>query len=305
MTLELSIILPTRNGADRLRPTIEALLDEIRRAGVAAEIIALDDLSTDDTPRILADMAFDNAEIRVEAGPGRGPGAARNAAARAAHGRLVAFADDDDLWTPGRLARQLAAHRAHPEAAFSLCDYAHLREDAPGLVLPSAFAYWPLWRRFRGAEATLVRDARALIAAENAVGTSTVMARRDAYLAVGGFDETLPSASDWDLWLRLAAAGPTLVLGVEGARYAMRAGSVSANRAARLEAMRAILARHADLPAAALRRAKARIATGLSEAAAEAGDRAGAIRHALQAMRLRPGRPQARRVLGLVREIVA
>jgi glycosyltransferase involved in cell wall biosynthesis len=231
MARELTIVVPTKNGADRIGGMIRSLLAEIDAAGVLAEIIVVDDLSTDDTPKVLGSMAADDHRIVPMAGPGRGPGAARNAAVRAARSRWIAFADDDDPWTPGRLATQMEALRANPDAVLSLTDYAHVREDQPDAVLPSAFEYWPLWRSFRARTVSRIEDARPLIAAENAVGTSTVMVSRDAYVAVGGFDETLPSASDWDLWLRLAAAGPTLILGVEGVRYAMRAGSVSSNRA--------------------------------------------------------------------------
>lgn len=302
---DLAIVLPTRDGAARLGAMLAQLLAEIDRAGARTEIVAVDDRSTDATPAILAAAARADARIRPITGPGRGPGAARNAGVRATRAPLVAFADDDDPWTPGRLGAQLAAHRAHPDAALSFCDYAHQRADAPAAALPTAFAYWPLWRRLRARPLTRLEDARPLIAAENAVGTSTVMLRRDAFLAVGGFDEGLRSASDWDLWLRLAAAGPALALGAVGARYAMRAGSVSADRGARLEAMRAILARHPELPGWAVRRARARLATGLSEAAAERGAHGAALGHALRALAIRPGAPQLRRALGLARACLA
>lgn len=305
MTLDLTIVMPTRNGAGRLAPMLATLLSELDRANLPGEIVVVDDGSTDATSGVLAAAARRDGRVRPLAGPVRGPGAARNAGVRAARAPLIAFADDDDAWMPGRLAVQVAAHGCHPDAVLSCCDYAHVREDAPAQALPTAFGYWPLWRRFRAEPVTRVADARPTIAAENAVGTSTVMARRDAFLAVGGFDEALRSASDWDLWLKLAAQGPALVLGAVGARYAIRPGSVSADRIARLDAMRTILARHPDLPAWARRRARSRIATGLSEAAAERGETRTALRHALAAVAIRPGAPQLRRALGLVRAVVA
>lgn len=302
---DLSIVIPTRNGADRIGSMLDELLAEIGRSCISAEIVVVDDRSTDGTAALLAAAARADRRIVALTGPGRGPGAARNAGVAAARAPLVAFADDDDPWTPGRLLAQVEAHRADPDAVLGVCDYAHFREDAPDEHLPTAFAYWPLWRRFRGSAVTRIDDARALIAAENAVGTSTVMLRRAAFRAVGGFDETLGSASDWDLWLRLATQGPVLVLGRVGARYAMRSGSVSTNRSARLDAMRTILARHPDLPAWSLRRARARIETGLSEAAAERGEAAPALRHALRALAIRPGGLQLRRTLGLLRASLA
>ncbi len=297
----LSIIMPTRNGADRLPATLARLASEITAAKVDAEVIVINDGSTDATADLLANIAKAMPSLRVVPGPSRGPGAARNLGVAIARASLIAFADDDDLWAQGRLQRQLAAHADMPNAVFSATDYRHVRTDAPQDVLPTAFTYWPRWQRFRRHDVIEVIDARGLIAAENAIGTSTVMVRRLAFLAVGGFDEALPSASDWDLWLRLAGVGPMLVLGTVGADYAMRAGSVSGNRAARIKAMETILRRQTRLPAWARRSARARLATARSEAEAGRGARLAAVRHALHAMYLEPGKQHLRRCIGLIR----
>lgn len=296
----ISVVLPCRNGADRLPAALAAIRAETDALGAPAEVVLVDDRSADATAAVADRIAAGWPALRRVAGPGRGPGTARNAGVAACRGALVAFADDDDAWAPGRLRAALAAHRARPQAAFSCQDYAHARADAPGAALPTAFAYWPLWRAFRGAPLTETADARALVAAENAVGTSTVTLRRADFLAVGGFDETLPSASDWDLWLKLARRGPALILGRIGATYAMRPGSVSADRGARIAAMRAVLARHPDLPRWARRRAEARLATARSEAAAAQGRGWLALGHAARAFALVPARPQARRLAGLI-----
>lgn len=299
--MRVSIVLPTRNGADRVAQMLPRLLEELRELPGGGEVIAIDDGSTDATPTVLADWAVRHPAVRTLRTGGVGPGAARNRGIAVARGALVAFADDDDAWTPGRLVRQVAAMAAAPDAALSLTDYRHLDETRPFANLPTSFDYWPLWRRFRGHAATLVADAAPLVCAENAIGTSTVVARRAALDAVGGFDEALPSASDWDLWLKLCRVGPAVVLGEVGAVYAMRPGSVSAARGRRIAAMRTILSRQGDLPGWALRHARARLDEAESEAAEIAGLRLPAIGGALRAAIRVPSLRRFRRCAGLVK----
>ena len=74
------------------------------------------------------------------------------------------------------------------------------------------------------------------------VGTSTVLANRESLLMAGGFDASLPSASDWDLWLKLAAMGKTLVINQRLCRYTQgRGNSISQDYRQRLSAMSDIL----------------------------------------------------------------
>lgn len=303
--MRVSIVMPTRNGASRVAAQLFRLAEELRGLGAEGEMIVVDDGSTDATAEVLDRLARDLPGLRVLRTTGLGPGAARNRAIALARGTYVAFADDDDEWTPGRLGRQIAAMQACPEAVLSLTDYRHLDETRQFADLPTAFDYWPLWRRFRRAAVTRVDEPAALICAENAVGTSTVVARREALAAVGGFDEALPSASDWDLWLRLAARGPVLVLGEVGATYAMRPGSVSTARGARIAAMREILARQAHLPGWSLRHARARLDEAESEAAELRGAFLAAMSGALRAALRTPSLRRWRRCAGLVRARLA
>jgi len=301
----VTVALPTRNGAERLGTVLPRILEELRGLPGEGELIVVDDGSDDATPDLLAAWAARHPAIRRLRTEGVGPGAARNRAIAAARGRHVAFADDDDAWTQGRLGRQIAALDAQAGAALSFTDYRHVDETRPRDVLPTAFEYWPLWRRFRDRGASLVTEPAALICAENAVGTSTVVARRAALDRVGGFDAALPSASDWDLWLKLARLGPAVVLGEVGATYAMRPGSVSAARGARIAAMRMILSRQSDLPGWSLRHARARLDEAESEAAEATGAFGAAIAGALRAAARGPSLRRLRRCAGLVRASVA
>jgi hypothetical protein len=118
------------------------------------------------------------------------------------------------------------------------------------------------------------------------------MARRDALLAVAGFDTSLPSAADWDLWLRLALRGPVGASGEIMADYLMRPGSISGDRGRRLAALRRIVDRHAPEARRAApyaeRAARARIDVAEAEIARAAGERRAAAAAHLRALCLDP-----------------
>jgi glycosyltransferase involved in cell wall biosynthesis len=199
----VSIIIPSRDCLARL-PRAIASVGQVS----GAEIVVLDDDSLDGSRDWLGWAAQSDARLRVLVGPGTGRAKARNMAIGAARGRLLAFLDADDGWHAGKLQAQLALHQDNPDLAFSFTDYNDI--DAEGTALATGFAAWP-WFRGRHAAQTdaylLEDDALAQIYAEPVVATSTVVARTDLVRQLGGFDPTLPSTEDWDLWLRLAARG--------------------------------------------------------------------------------------------------
>ena len=199
----VSVIIPSRDCLARL-PQAIASVGQVS----GAEIVVLDDDSVDGSRDWLGGAAQSDRRLRVLVGPGAGPAKARNMAIGAARGRLLAFLDAEDGWHAGKLEAQLALHRDNPELAFSFTDYRDV--DAAGATLATGFAAWPWFRGRHAAQAAayvLEDDALAQIYAEPMVVTSTVVARTDLVRQLGGFDPTLPSTEDWDLWLRLAARG--------------------------------------------------------------------------------------------------
>nr|WP_294520683.1 glycosyltransferase family A protein [uncultured Rhodopila sp.] len=200
----VSVVIPTR---DTLRYLPKAIASIGAEANV--EIIVIDDGSTDGSVGWLADRCVADGRLRVLAGPGHNSARARNLGIAAARAPLIAFLDADDWWHPGKLAAQTRMHRENPRIGFSFTDYRHL--TPAGQDRGSSFTFWPRYRARHGHRTEpflLGDDALAQIYAENVVGTSTVMARTDVLRWVGGFDETLRSTEDWDLWLRLAACAP-------------------------------------------------------------------------------------------------
>jgi glycosyltransferase involved in cell wall biosynthesis len=200
----ISVIIPTR---DTLRYLPKAIASIGGFPNV--EIIVIDDGSSDGTAGWLADRRAHDRRLVVLTGPGENSARARNLGIAAARAPLIAFLEADDWWEPGKLDLQYRLHCANPEIGFSFTDYRHL--SPAGEHRGSSFSFWPRYRARHGHRSEpflLGDDALAQIYAENVVGTSTVMARTDVLRAIGGFDETLRSTEDWDLWLRLASRAP-------------------------------------------------------------------------------------------------
>jgi hypothetical protein len=112
----------------------------------------------------------------------------------------VAFLDADDGWRPAFLERLCAALDRAPQASASFAGWQYMAED--GHALPQVVLLSPR------ETASLDED----LLWRNAIVPASLVARRSAVRAAGGFDETLVSCEDWDLWIRLKAIGPFLAV---------------------------------------------------------------------------------------------
>jgi glycosyltransferase involved in cell wall biosynthesis len=191
----VSVVIPTYNTLPYLKQTLESVLAQTH---APLEVLVVDDGSTDGTPDVA--QAFGE-PVRVIRQQNRGVCRARNRGFQASRGEFVCFLDHDDYWYPWKLALQLQALQSHPEVAVVFTDFkpwlpqngafADPRElgsaQAPALDIDPDLSGWIYHR--------LLLTCWAL--------TSTTLIRRSAFEQVGGFDEALPYAEDWDLWLRL------------------------------------------------------------------------------------------------------
>lgn len=187
----VSVIVPSFNRLRFLRPAIESAFAQ---TFTDWELIIADDGSDPETRQYLQSLA-NQPRVRVLwlSHSGR-PAIVRNAALLSAVGEYVAFLDSDDLWAAGKLERQLAALRARPNCRW--CYTAFLRVDAGGTPLEEEM--WRPWVPYEGDIFEQVVTTRA------AIRTPSVVASRQLIAQAGGFDEALPSAEDYDLWMRLA-----------------------------------------------------------------------------------------------------
>lgn len=128
--------------------------------------------------------------------PGANLAAAMNLALRRARHPLAARMDDDDVSLPGRLESQARYLASHPGVAVLGTGFDRI-DGAGGLIETCQPPRDP-------------REVRWRLLVENCVTHGSVMMRRDAVLAAGGYDESLDRAQDYDLWLRMAASGPVI-----------------------------------------------------------------------------------------------
>lgn len=183
----VSVLLCVRDGAAHLPAALASLLSQTLPD---FELVAVDDGSTDATPAILAAHAARDGRIRVLTGPPRGLVAALNLGLSEARAPLVARMDADDLSHPERLARQFARMERDPQLALLGCAWRRFRDDG---------------RTVKVVRPPCTPDAlRAALAGGNCLAHASVMVRRSAVLACGGYREAFRLAEDYDLWLRLS-----------------------------------------------------------------------------------------------------
>lgn len=192
---DLSILLPVRNE-ERFLP---AALDSLCRQTMTSwEMVCVDDGSTDATPSILAAAARCDRRIRILSTDGRGLVTALNTGLDACRAPLVARMDGDDISHPRRLELQAAFMAADPELGLTACAFRHFPRHRIGIGM---LAY-EAWQNSLDSHGAIMRD----LFVESPFVHPSVMYRKRIVEGVGGYLER-GWAEDYDLWLRLAAAG--------------------------------------------------------------------------------------------------
>jgi glycosyltransferase involved in cell wall biosynthesis len=192
----VSAIVPVHNRAWCIRRSIESVLAQDYRP---LELIVVDDGSTDDTPRLLGEIAREMTEhpeckaggiaLRILRQDNRGVSAARNLGIRAARGPLIALLDSDDEWLPQKTSRQAADLLAHP-----------------GMRVHQTGETWVRRGRRVNPPQRLRKRAGDLFEQSLdhcAISPSAAMLRREVFDEVGLFDETFPACEDYEMWLRI------------------------------------------------------------------------------------------------------
>jgi glycosyltransferase involved in cell wall biosynthesis len=186
----VSVVIPTHNRRDRL---LKAIASVKRQTWPHVEIVVVDDGSNDGTFARLKDMAACDSALRVIRNEtSQGGAGARNQGIAAASGRWIAFLDDDDLWLPAKLEKQLVLLKANESASAASCSF---------------FVRAPLRRR-RVVRVNPDVSEQEMLRGNCFGGASVCFTSAGMLKGIGGFDATLRSGQDWDLWLRLSRAGP-------------------------------------------------------------------------------------------------
>jgi glycosyltransferase involved in cell wall biosynthesis len=184
--VSFSVLVPVYQAA----ATIGDALASVRGQTYAAhEILVCDDGSTDDLDSALAPHRDAITLVRQ---PNRGASAARNAVLRRATGDFVVTLDADDLYLPTRLGRLAELAAAQPELDL-------LATDANFITGGQVNG------RFHDRTEFPAEGQREAIL-DRCFLISPAM-RRSSLLAIGGYDESLRTAEDWDCFIRLILAG--------------------------------------------------------------------------------------------------
>lgn len=188
----VSIIIPAYNARAFIARALQsALAQNVKNA----EIIVVDDGSTDGTRELVATYAARG--VRLVCHENRaGASAARNTGVAIARGEYVAFLDADDEWMPEKLDKQLTLISTNPGMTLVSCR-ANLFDETgrdTGDI-------------YRGAVPARGQSAWRTLLSYPSIATPSVLARRAAICAVGGFNRWLPVGEDQDMWIKLGLMG--------------------------------------------------------------------------------------------------
>ena len=197
----VSVIIPTYKRAHLVSQAIESALAQTY---TDYEIIVVNDGSPDNTKEVLLDFGDKITAIHQE---NKGVAAARNAGITVATGRYIAFLDDDDMWLPNKLEKQIACLESNPNIGLVYSDMFCFDENG---TFPDTWSQ---------VNPTPVVQELWILFVRNFIPIPSVVVRRECLDAVGEFDSTTVPCEDYDMWLRIIEKFPVHFLNEPLVRY--------------------------------------------------------------------------------------
>lgn len=208
---EITVIIPAYNSEKTIIQTINSVRNQ---TFTNWELIIINDGSQDATLEIISKIQ--DCRLKIFSFENAGANVSRNRGLKYAVGNFVSFLDADDLWTPEKLASQLEALQTNPQAAVAYSWTNCIDEKGEFLRRGSYIA----------ATGNIYSQLLLTNFLEN--GSNPLM-RKEAVIAVGGFDESLTAGQDWDMYLRLAANYHFVAVPSPQILYRISANSLSTN----------------------------------------------------------------------------
>ncbi len=200
----VSVIIPTYNTANLIA---DALNSVFQQTYGPIELIVVDDGSTDNTADIVKHYQTSKTSKTNETNliyiyqENGGRASARNTGIKDARGKYVAFLDSDDLWTSGKLKKQVEIMEANKDIDFLFGDKQRFSDNGR-IITSSMFKKHGYDEIFFG-DPLYIRDAYRKLLRANFIPTGTVIMRRECFDKTGFFDERI-YAEDYEFWLRAA-----------------------------------------------------------------------------------------------------
>jgi len=221
----ISVVIPTYNSENFIAKTLETLYSQTY---TNYEVIISDDGSTDNTVGVVRSFFFKNPSRKKSLliNKHEGPGAARNKGIENASGDWISFLDSDDLWNDNKLER-VVGYILENENVDLVCHSLIVMDGSKeALMDPSKYfnnKIDPFLSMYR----------------EIYLYTSALTIKKNILYQAGLFDNTLPSAQDYDLWLRLGLINKIKMGFIEDqlSKHIVREGSISSKVEIRLKCM--------------------------------------------------------------------
>jgi glycosyltransferase involved in cell wall biosynthesis len=195
----VTVIVPVYNRAHLIQRSVGSLISQSYRN---LEILLVDDASSDDIEAAVAALGDDRVRL-IRREKNGGASAARNVGIAEAKGDLIAFHDSDDIAVFDKIEKQVRA-------------LAEMPEDYIGVYAAALFfkeLEEPDWEKMRThilpapGSRPLSGDMSRRTVRGNAMNLPTMLIKKAAVVAAGGFDERLPNNNDWDFALRVTQEG--------------------------------------------------------------------------------------------------
>lgn len=207
----ISVVIPAYNAQETIKETIESILNQTFSN---FELIIINSSSTDATLEILSKI--DDSRIKVYNDSKANVAVNRNRGFNHAIGDFITFIDADDIWTSNKLEAQYNALIENPDTNV-VYSWTNCIDESGKFLRKCSHVKWS-------------GDVYSKFLLDDFIGSgSNVMIRRQAYIEVGGFDESLTNAQDTDMWLRLSARYNFAVVPEAQILYRIRNDSMSSN----------------------------------------------------------------------------
>lgn len=211
----VSIILPTYNGAQWIKRSIESVISQSYKDW---ELIVVDDGSTDNTAVIVANMAQNDSRIRyIKNDVNSGIQKTLNHGLKEARGEYIARIDDDDYWVD--------TDKLQKQVEFLDTNTDHVLVGTGVIIVDEGDN-----ELFRYLVPITNEAIQKRLLGKNCFVHSSVMFRKVSVMQFGGYSENVAEKhfEDYDLWLKLGTIGKLANLPTYSVRYTMRNSSLSA-----------------------------------------------------------------------------